>query len=96
MQTDESRGNCKVIVEVSDRFKGVKITPKGFWTDVIGISQHSDYDGGWDDISLSRSSGGSDGSLNPIEEIDNVIEGLQIVKEYITKWEATNKTESND
>lgn len=86
----EQIGNLKVVTYITDNYKSVKITPKGFWTDVMGINQHPTYgvDGEpkWETPQVSRSSGGNDGSLNPAEEIDVVIEGLEYLKGIYNEW----------
>ena len=86
----EQIGNLEVCTYITENYKTVKITPKGFWTDVLGISQHPtwgrDGEPKWETPRLSRSSGGSDGSLNPAEEIDVVIEGLEYLKGIYNEW----------
>lgn len=94
----EQIGNLEVRTQITDNFKSVKITPKGFWTDVMGLSQHPTYGTGdepkWETPQLSRSSGGSDGTLNPAEEIDSVIEGLEYIKGVYNDW--VKETENDE
>lgn len=86
----EQIGNLKVVTQITESYKFVKVTPKGFWTDAMGITQHPTWgiegEPKWEAPQISRSSGGSDGTLNPAEEIDVVIEGLEYLKGVYNEW----------
>lgn len=82
-----NKGNLVIRRFESDSRKHVTITPKGFWTDIITVSTDTDWTTNeWETPRLSRSSGGSDGTLSATEEIDMVIEGLNFAKEIIAEW----------
>lgn len=96
----EQIGNLKVVTNITDNYKSVKITPKGFWTDVIGINQQPTWklmvrEPIWETPQLIRSSGGGDGTLNPAEEIDAIIEGLEYLKGIYNEWIKETENETN-
>ena len=58
----------------------IKYKPKGFWTDVITLwvyFKRKDNKVIVNDYKMSNSSGGQDGSLDPIETIDNYMRALR-------------------
>ena len=73
-----------------DNFRRIaRIQPKGFWSnDPITVTQHKSWEEGaeWEAPTLGRSSGGTDGTLTPIEEIEMFTEGLNCAKEILSEW----------
>lgn len=84
---------CEVVSNYSDTYIGIRITPKGYWTDVINVRKSTDLIASieksketgeercewvWEKAEITNSSGGSDGTLEEAERVKSFIKGLEI------------------
>lgn len=86
--TKKTVGNCQVVESVGKNRRAVTIKPKGFWIDSISVMQESSYGDKpvWQDPTYNAGSGGTDGTLHPIEELEMNTEGNKLAQEYLRIW----------
>jgi len=83
-----NEGNVKIEIEENKYSKIARITPLGFWTNVITVTQDTKLGTTEKEGSeIKWSCGGTDGTLSMIETTQNFIAGLQEAIKIAEKWD---------
>lgn len=83
---------CKVETHITEHQKSARIKPKGFWSDMVRVSQTTSFrDGAWEDPEISWSCGGTDGTLSNLEATQYFINALVRAQEIAKEWAVSAK-----